>query len=1278
MIMHSPWLTLSSSDDDSSETSAVGYEALTPTELDSEKASSYINALNYAYNHPDIRNVAVTGPYGAGKSSVLKTWCKTKEATLRVLTVSLADFDMQNSQRDNKKDDDDGNESGVKKDIATTEKSIEYSILQQILYKNKKDELPYSRIERISGVTEWQVAKSASTLTCIFSMVALSLFCLVPDYVTAKLSLPEILSSYLFEHPFVVRLPGVLLSLAGALYLILGQLHRIGIFDKKISLDKIDILKGAVSTKTSSPSLLNIYIDEIVYFFDSTKYDIVIFEDLDRLNNNRIFIKLREINQIINNCLTNRRPLKFIYAVKDDLFNSAESRTKFFDFVMPVIPVMDNENAPEHFSNKFTKEEKSQGGLAECISRIATFIPDMRVMHNITNEFRLYQNIVNNRENLPKLLAMIAYKNLCSEDYHGIDKKQGVIFNFMNAHVERRIQENRLSELEQQIAQEKERMGKIDNENNLSKSSLRKELLSPYINDYYKDALQFYHNGSFWSLNQVVDDENTFLSILNDSGIQTFHQTSRNMILTTGVSECRQLRTTYEDRCKLVDERIGDGLERITNNIITLEASRRKIKNESVADTANYMRKTEFIAWVKIHVNNVQDLKRSIEEQLDFIYFLLSSGYVSTDYMSFRSIFLPGGLSESDNIFIKSVMAGNDAVDTFPLHPENIENVVTRLKKLGVIERENAQHPAVTHWLLDNDPVTLAENTTVLLSQTDSKRVISLLQFIQQDFSINTRFRYLEIFMSREFLLKSLLNHMYNSGNIPVMQDMLVWLLCLNKNRHIWQSPDIFSLTGKLIGLLPKLITSVPDGYGAEFFLTIKNAGLLVSHIPLITSGENHELLNLIVRDGLFYFSPSNLKSIYFSLSPDDKGDSYQFSKSPLHSLESLQTPALMKVIHENIDEFISSTFISSTEFERIPELLNLATVSLNTAELLIERMTFQIENLETIINRHDAPEETTPSKIRNLYTMLIQKDRIAPTMANLTHLLHDNYLDTGNEVVQWANDNHNKMLPSEIIFSSSLGLGNFLVKFIGSPDLREDTLSILMGRFDIYFTRIPKTIPLRNAELLCSGKKLAPILDVFTGLYNALHSNKNNIQRMNTLLCNLIAQRPALLLEIPDEVFYVGKQFDAVLARELFNGQDIDINLKIQALRWLRDEDPSILDNCTLLSLHTLAELTPWMDDDLLRLSLLKRYLSNIDNNVDIDKEKLQLVLDSFSDDRYHGLLPRERFRKIPFTHELWAVAELLSEVGLIHSPKIGSGRDAQKIVITPPRHHSEDDSEE
>ena len=105
-------------------------------------------------------------------------------------------------------------------------------------------------------------------------------------------------------------------------------------------------------------------------------------------------------------------------------------------------------------------------------------------------------------------------------------------------------------------------------------------------------------------------------------------------------------------------------------------------------------------------------------EQIDFIYFLLSSGYLSTDYMSFRSIFMPGGLTENDNTFIKAVMSGTDVVKSFSIPLENTKNVVARLKKLGVIERENAQHPAVICWLIHNEPDTLADNTATWLNQT--------------------------------------------------------------------------------------------------------------------------------------------------------------------------------------------------------------------------------------------------------------------------------------------------------------------------------------------------------------------------------------------------------------------------------------------------------------------------------------------------------------------------------------------------------------------------------
>ncbi|HHK9499577.1 TPA: hypothetical protein ACQZF1_005673, partial [Escherichia coli] len=159
MIMSTPWLTPIVADSDHAEANAVSYEALTPTELDSDKAGCYISALNYAYEHPDIRNIAVTGPYGAGKSSVLKTWCKAHNGTLRVLTVSLADFDMQ--RHVDESNGDSSSDEGTK-NTGSVEKSIEYSILQQILYKNKKHELPCSRIDRISDVTAGQILRSAS------------------------------------------------------------------------------------------------------------------------------------------------------------------------------------------------------------------------------------------------------------------------------------------------------------------------------------------------------------------------------------------------------------------------------------------------------------------------------------------------------------------------------------------------------------------------------------------------------------------------------------------------------------------------------------------------------------------------------------------------------------------------------------------------------------------------------------------------------------------------------------------------------------------------------------------------------------------------------------------------------------------------------------------------------------------------------------------------------------------------------------------------------------
>lgn len=88
-----------------------------------------------------------------------------------------------------------------------------------------------------------------------------------------------------------------------------------------------------------------------MYFFEASKYNVVIFEDLDRFDIIDIFEKLRELNELINNSEQIDRRVVFIYAIKDDIFGDVDSdkltkdRTKFFDFIIPVIPIINASNS---------------------------------------------------------------------------------------------------------------------------------------------------------------------------------------------------------------------------------------------------------------------------------------------------------------------------------------------------------------------------------------------------------------------------------------------------------------------------------------------------------------------------------------------------------------------------------------------------------------------------------------------------------------------------------------------------------------------------------------------------------------------------------------------------------------------------------------------------------------------------------------------------------------------------------------------------------------------
>lgn len=69
-----------------------GYRDLTP-ESDTKNSEEYIRALHWAIKNKDVKNIALSGPYGSGKSSVIKTYLKN------ILRQNICPFHWQHFQR---------------------------------------------------------------------------------------------------------------------------------------------------------------------------------------------------------------------------------------------------------------------------------------------------------------------------------------------------------------------------------------------------------------------------------------------------------------------------------------------------------------------------------------------------------------------------------------------------------------------------------------------------------------------------------------------------------------------------------------------------------------------------------------------------------------------------------------------------------------------------------------------------------------------------------------------------------------------------------------------------------------------------------------------------------------------------------------------------------------------------------------------------------------------------------------------------------------------------
>lgn len=406
------------------------FERLTP--IDNMDLDVYEEAIDYVFSNSDVKNVAISGAYSAGKSSVLASY-KKKHDELRFLHISLAHFKSTDQESD----------------AEVKESTLEGKILNQLIHQIPSEKIPQTNFRVKKTVSSKSIATSTiGAVLFLISILHLLFFSVWKNYIGV---LPvSLIKSILMPstHPYALIVDGIiiLVLLSLSVYKLIRIQREKNIFRKlNIKGNEIEIFEK------SDDSYFDKYLNEVLYLFENSDADVIVFEDMDRFNTNGIFERLREVNTLANIQLNkeNEKVLRFFYLLRDDIFDSKD-RTKFFDYIIPVVPVVDSSNSYDQFISQLKSAGTFEKFDKSFLQGLSLYIDDMRLLKNIYNEFIIYYNRLNITElDCNKMLAIIAYKNLFPRDFADLQLNQGFVCTLFSK--KDKFVENEVSEIKREI-----------------------------------------------------------------------------------------------------------------------------------------------------------------------------------------------------------------------------------------------------------------------------------------------------------------------------------------------------------------------------------------------------------------------------------------------------------------------------------------------------------------------------------------------------------------------------------------------------------------------------------------------------------------------------------------------------------------------------------------------------------------------------------------------------------------------------------------------------------
>lgn len=872
-------------------TSSLAPKVLTNV-LDIEKVQPYLDKLNETIDTKGINNIALTGGYGSGKSTIIGTF-KELNPQYKFLNISLASF--------NKRKSDDTLTGAEKKEHKEElERLLEVSILQQIFYHVKPEEIPESRFKRIINIPDWKIW---SISIAFILWISSSILLLKYNYLD-KIS-PE---SWNTKDRFDWF----------ALIVFVIAFVGLGLFSKLIvklfsnsKINKVNI-KGELELGDNvNKSVFNEHLEEILYFFEVTKYNVVLIEDLDRFDSTDIFTKLREINILLNNSKLIDREINFVYAVGDDLFDDKKERVKFFEYIIPVIPFINSSNADEQLRTLIKEAGLDESIFTrEFISDVTTFIDDidMRLLTNIFHEFVIYRKTLKPEfiKNNDELFAMITYKNIDPKDFTKLNKKEGKLYKLIN---NKNIYNKKLTDdLDQKITLKNIELKNIDKETFSDVKELRKLYINEILTQFPNTAI-YINEINIGSLvedsefNNLIDGGKISYRYIRESYFDKQQSILNFDFAKIEISVSPDF--TYKERVEFLESKQNKKIDLLKKEIQKLTSKKIIIENWNLKQIFNEVDINEYL---NDFSNN--GLLRN---------FILN-GYINENYNDYISLFHEVSITKEDYTFERNVKGGYPTDFTHKLS-EKVGNLVGKID-IKYFERDTILNFDLLDYLGNNYKTHSDKYDSIirLLSNEKEKSI----QFIDE--YIRNEDRPIEIFIEK--LVENWIDfwdYIYLKSNYSEdrVNKYLNLIIKFSKNETILKSQNKDSLRteiGERSNFLSLIKNSSETDYYDKITQLLKELDVEFEKLDY-PNEETEELFEYVYKNNLYTINKDNLLQMFLLFGKESKEE--DFNRSNYSTILKSECESLISYVGLNIAFYIENVYLKIEE-NKIEEEENL------------------------------------------------------------------------------------------------------------------------------------------------------------------------------------------------------------------------------------------------------------------------------------------------------------------------------------------------------------------